>query len=284
LSPNRGDAGEGTNRSGESTGESTSDGERSNRGSQSREIRCRGCDFDYPESADGAEGTAQVIVETDEQGQVISVTLSGSSGNPELDRAALEQARERVRLEGAKAGESYPIEVDFVQPGSEAAERVEERGSRNSITVSEPEPEPAPAAESPGTPETAANESPSPEPLSEPATAEPSLSPEAQPSSPDAANSQQPNSEQPSDADTLLNPPANPPTLPEALSPEPVPELAPEPAPEPEAEFIPEPEPAYVPELEPAPIAEPEPAYIPELESAPIAEPDFAPSSSESVE
>ncbi|NJR64574.1 MAG: TonB family protein [Leptolyngbyaceae cyanobacterium CRU_2_3] len=97
--------------------------DRPTRNSGSRQVSCRGCDFDYPESANGVEGTATVRVETDDRGRVVSVTLSGSSGNAELDRAALEQARERVRLRGARAGESYPIQVDFVQPGSDADRR-----------------------------------------------------------------------------------------------------------------------------------------------------------------
>lgn len=126
---------------GEGVGDRPTDGGTSDRpSSRSREITCRDCEFDYPDSADGAEGSAQVVVETDDQGRVVSVTLSRSSGNAELDRAALEQARERVRLDGARAGESYPIEIDFVQSGSDAERRAREQGTRESITISEPVP------------------------------------------------------------------------------------------------------------------------------------------------
>lgn len=126
---------------GEGAGDRPTDGGTSDRpSSRSREITCRDCEFDYPDSADGAEGSAQVVVETDDQGRVVSVTLSRSSGNAELDRAALEQARERVRLDGARAGESYPIEIDFVQFGSDAERRARDQGTRESITVSEPVP------------------------------------------------------------------------------------------------------------------------------------------------
>ncbi len=144
---------------------------------RSREITCRGCDFDYPESANGAEGTAQVVVETDAQGRVVAVMLSRSSGNAALDRAALEQARRRVRLSNARAGESYPIDVDFVQPDSDAAQRARERSDRRSITVLDPEP----VVETPSsTP--AANSSPVPEPtlsVEQLPTLEPSTEPES---------------------------------------------------------------------------------------------------------
>lgn len=249
--------------------ETTPTENRSEQGSRSREISCRGCDFDYPESADGAEGTAQVVVETDERGRVLSVTLSESSGNAELDQAALEQARERVRLQGARAGESYPIEIDFVQPNSEAAERVQERGDRRSITVSEPEPAPA-AAETPApeTPTTAGNQSP-PEPAP---IVEPSASPEPEPSSSGASDAEQSN-----ETDPLLDAPVPEPesNAPE-LAPEPEPELnaAPEPEPVPvlEPEFAPEPVPLLEPEFVPEPV--PEPEFIPELAPAPSSVPE----------
>ncbi|GAB4384566.1 MAG: hypothetical protein Kow00121_48270 [Elainellaceae cyanobacterium] len=234
-------------------------GDDSGQGGQ-REVRCRGCDFDYPESANGAEGTAQVVVETDEQGRVISVTLSGSSGNPELDQAALEQARERVRLQGARAGESYPIEIDFVQPGSEAAERAEERGDRTSITVSDPEP----AAETPelADPATATNQSPEPQP---------SISPEPGAESPSGAVIETP--------EPLVTPEGGmaPEPEPSSVSPEATPEATPDAA----IETL-EPEPALVPELpweaepsfETTPDLEPEvpvaPEPIPEVISEPV--------------
>jgi TonB family protein len=221
------------------------------RGNRSREISCEGCNFDYPEQARGAEGTAQVIVETDDQGRVVSVTLSQSSGNPELDRAALEQARERVRLEGAGAGESYPIDIDFVQPGSRAADRARERGDRRSITVSEPDPEPTIVDVL--TPETPASED---EPLLE---AEPSVPSESTPApTPDPAAS--PAS---SDLLDLLNQPQSDPEPPQEL-----PEAEPF---EEEAEVLPptDPLPEFVPEPEPIP----EPTVIPEPE--PVPDPGF---------
>ncbi|MBE9182842.1 TonB family protein [Oculatella sp. LEGE 06141] len=255
----------------ESTRPGNGEGDRPNPGRGSREISCRNCNFDYPESANGAEGTAQVIVETDERGRVVSVTLSGSSGNPELDRAALQQARERVRLDGATAGESYPIEIDFVQPNSEAAERVRERGDRRSITVSDPEPTTAESSE-PETPETVANPS-APEPS---VPAEPSASPEAEssPSSPV-------DSESPDNVDGLEEPapdiplPSEPSNSPEAApAPAPAPEAAPAPAPIPEAAPAPAPAPAPIPEAAPAPAPAPAPVPAPAPAPAPLPLPD----------
>ncbi|NJO74439.1 MAG: hypothetical protein HC833_12175 [Leptolyngbyaceae cyanobacterium RM1_406_9] len=95
--------------------------------------------------------------------------LSSSSGNTELDRAALRQSREQVRLRGTRPGDTVRLEFEFVQPGSEAAEQARIRGNRRSITVSDPEPV---ATETPETvpetepPESASRRSPNPESFS----------------------------------------------------------------------------------------------------------------------
>ncbi|NJO66648.1 MAG: TonB family protein, partial [Leptolyngbyaceae cyanobacterium RM1_405_57] len=205
-------------------GNRTGDDDRPQQGSRSREVSCRNCDFDYPESADGAEGTAQVVVETDAQGRVVSVTLSGSTGNAELDRAALEQARERVRLQGARAGESYPIVIDFVQPNSEAEQRVRERGDRRSITVSDPEPATA------ETPSTTSNQSPE----SEPGEAiEPAATPEPEPSAnptPESEPTRATDAEQPDYTNTPEQT-TEPDTPPDAPTPAPIPTPTPRPLP-----------------------------------------------------
>lgn len=253
-----------------SPGPGAGEAENNEQGNRSREITCQGCNFDYPEQARGAEGTAQVIVETNDEGRVVSVTLSRSSGNPELDRAALEQARQRVRLEGAGTGESYPIDIDFVQPGSEAAERVRERGDRRSITVSDPEPE------LPETNETAESEipdtvespesdpptgvTPSPEvtssPEADPSTIpQPTLTPDSAPSpSPDLPTADTEPFDQPREAEPSpeFDLPAEVPASPEPLNWSP-------PSPEYTPEYTPSPE--FLPELnfEPVPASSPEP-------------------------
>lgn len=58
--------GEGTGTE-EETG--TEESDHSAQNSRSRKIVYSGCDFDYPESTNGAEGTAQVIVEANGQGR-----------------------------------------------------------------------------------------------------------------------------------------------------------------------------------------------------------------------
>jgi TonB family protein len=227
-----------------------------NRGSRSREITCRGCDFDYPESADGAEGRAQVIVETDAQGRVVSVMLSRSSGNAELDRAALEQARRRVQLNNARAGESYPLDIDFVRPNSDAARRVRERGDRRSITVSDPEP----VAETSPTPTTATNQSPAPQSSESTGSSTPSVTPEPSvtPSPSGAANSAQPTRNDSLPESTSEPEPASPPPAPEPSNSQP-PAPASPPAPEP-ASPPPAPEPSN--SQPPAPASPPAPEPV----------------------
>jgi hypothetical protein len=171
------------------------------------------------------------------------VTLSRSSGNPELDRAALEQARERVRLEGAGSGESFPIDIDFVQPGSRAADRARERGDRRSITITEPDPEPT-IVDVPNSETSPDNDSPVLE--AEPSPVESSPTPTPEPATA---------SETPDLLDLLNQSEAAP-------EPQDLPETAPS-AEEtnelPPIESVPE----FVPELEPEFI--PEPTYTPEL-------------------
>jgi TonB family protein len=156
------------------TNRSDAGGDRPASTTRSREITCRGCNFDYPDRANGAEGTARVIVETDADGRVVGVTLARSSGNAELDRAALQQARQRVRLNNARAGESYPLDIEFVRPGSSSASRNRPQNDRRSITVTETVPaEPAP------TPAAATN--PAPSPSQSPASSAESPSPQTAP-------------------------------------------------------------------------------------------------------
>lgn len=260
-------------------GTQPSGGDRAGQGSRSREITCRGCDFDYPESANGAEGRAQVIVETDSQGRVVSVTLSRSSGNAELDRAALEQARRRVRLDNARGGESYPLDIDFVQPNSDAARRARERGDRRSITVTEPEaaasPSPAAATRQPTAPTPQDDDAPAatatPAPEVEPSSAAspsapapaPGADTEARPAppprSPRPSPASTPRSPQPADPEPAPSPaghsqpaaPATPPTpaprAPEPTAPARMRKPATEPRPEPARQEAPRP-PAAAPE------------------------------------
>ncbi|MFN3925878.1 MAG: TonB family protein [Pseudanabaenaceae cyanobacterium] len=59
-------------------------------------VQCVRCDKpEYPAEARnrGLQGQARIAVDVDSQGQVVNVHLVESSGHPELDRAAVEQAR-----------------------------------------------------------------------------------------------------------------------------------------------------------------------------------------------
>lgn len=235
-------------------------------GHQSREITCHGCNFDYPDDANGAEGTAHVMVETDDQGRVVSVTLSRSSGNAELDRAALEQARRQVRLENARAGEMYPIEIDFVQPNSEAAERVQERGDRRSITVSDPvveAPETAEGTPEAETPETAGRQSPDAEPTATETPSSSSASESSGTPEPPSTPSSTPDSDETNRLDT--EEPATPPSASEETPsrPEPSNSSAPTPTPTPSPTHTPAPAPTPTPTPTPAPAPTPTPAPAP---------------------
>ncbi|BAU40267.1 TonB family protein [Leptolyngbya sp. O-77] len=241
------------------------EGSRSRGGSQSREITCRGCDFDYPDQANGAEGTARVVVETDASGRVVSVMLSRSSGNAELDQAALRQARERVRLNNARAGESYPLDIEFVQPGSRSASQARQRGDRRSITVTDP----APAADTPSAPATATQQppTPTPSPSSQPSTAAPaaatSPSPAALPNASPTEPSSSPASVQaePTPASSPAPTPASVPSRPAS----PAPARSPSATPAARPSATPRPAPAARPS---APAERPRPAI--ERNNAPI--------------
>jgi len=258
------------------------EGDRPNPGSSSREISCRGCDFDYPEEADGAEGQAQVVVETDEQGRVISVTLSRSSGNAALDRAALQQARERVRLNNARAGESYPLEIDFVQPNSDAARRAQERGDRRSITVNDPEPI---VTESPTPPTNPVEQADQVTPDEAPSSPELPVTSSPQPSStPNATqDEEQPQENRPeSTTPEVVTTPETP--DPVQSSPSPRPSSSPAPSPTPSVRPSPAatrspaaPQPAAAPPERPAPPPPSAPPPPPPVNTAPPPRPVSAP-------
>jgi TonB family protein len=177
VAPSRAGSGLGSDsdeRPGSRLGEEHGSGESTDnppgRGRRSREITChRGCDDpDYPASANGAEGMVEITFVINAQGQSEPI-LSRSSGNTELDQAALRQAREQVRLRGTRPGDTVRLEFEFVQPGSEAAEQAQTRGNRRSITVSDPEPGAAETSETvpeTGSPESASHRSPNPDPFS----------------------------------------------------------------------------------------------------------------------
>ncbi|NJK28284.1 MAG: energy transducer TonB, partial [Coleofasciculaceae cyanobacterium SM2_3_26] len=110
-------------------------------GRGSRTVGCRRCrQPDYPEELrrQGVEGEPVVRVEFDDRGRVIGVILERSSGNPALDRAAMDAARDWRMDSGGKGGQ-VSVEIPFVIEGSEEYERVRERGDRRSVEIQDEE-------------------------------------------------------------------------------------------------------------------------------------------------
>ncbi|MFE4106870.1 energy transducer TonB [Almyronema epifaneia] len=159
-------------RSGSNDAEASGSDGRGRRGA-ARTVSCRRCDRpDYPESAlnDGVEGNPQIEARYDANGNVVSVTLVRSSGNAELDRAALEAAQGYEFDTGGQQG-SIPIEIDFAVEGSRRYRETQRRGERRSVEVASPEP---PAASS----------SPAPTARNRPAEEAETDASESQPSTP----------------------------------------------------------------------------------------------------
>jgi TonB family protein len=289
--------------SGAGSGEQTGSGEGRNRpeprptpaarSSSPQQIECRDCpDPDYPEAAEGAEGKVRVNVDVDENGNVVGVILTGSSGNAALDQAVLETVRERYEFNGVGAeGASIPVEVDMTLEGSEANRAAHEQGERREVSI----PSNEPVAEEPLVPqspqEAAAPTAPSVEDSPLPQTPLPQTPQEA--TAPAAPSLPVPVESSPAAAPespaSVASPAANPPAasdLPSAI--ETVPEIPlsaplsepgftePEPASEPVPATV-EPvgeAPAEVPAFtEPEPVyTEPEPASLPPVEAAPALE------------
>ncbi|PSB05390.1 hypothetical protein C7B76_31605, partial [filamentous cyanobacterium CCP2] len=151
-------------------------------GSGSRQVGCRSCPRpEYPESAldAGAEGQVSVSVDVGPDGRVIGVTLTGTSGNPDLDQAVLQTIREQYQFEGvSEGGETIPVVVDMTIQGSERNRRARQQGERTEIEL--PGSEPPAQAESPVEPpiEPALR---TPDPETPAVTPDPAASPEAAP-------------------------------------------------------------------------------------------------------
>ena len=112
-------------------------------------MACQNCVRpEYPESAleSGAEGQPVVSVDINPDGSVRSVTLTRSSGNPAIDQAAIQAAR-NSRFQPVSGGASVPIEYDLTIEGSRRNREAQRRGERQSVEVpTEPSPTPEAAA------------------------------------------------------------------------------------------------------------------------------------------
>ncbi|NJN21582.1 MAG: energy transducer TonB [Leptolyngbya sp. RL_3_1] len=123
-------------------GNATEDSRGNGEGRGSRTVRCRSCARpSYPADAlaDGVEGEAKVSVQFDANGNVIGVTLERSSGNPELDRAALASAQQWQFDSGGQSG-SVSVEIPFVIEGSDRHQEAQRQGDRESATLPDPDP------------------------------------------------------------------------------------------------------------------------------------------------
>lgn len=107
-----------------------SDTNPSDRGSNSRGLVCRDCpEPNYPRSARrrGIEGDTRLTFDVDEKGRATNVRVARSSGNEELDRAAVEAAQ-RWRLDSsASRRQNVSSTVAFELEGSRRQRQNRER-------------------------------------------------------------------------------------------------------------------------------------------------------------
>ncbi|MBD1874930.1 TonB family protein [Nodosilinea sp. FACHB-131] len=254
--------------SGNGTGSGSGSGSGSGTGQGSRTVACQNCVRPaYPQSAldAGAEGQPMVSVDINPDGSVRSVTLTRSSGNPAIDQAAIQAAR-NSQFQPVSGGASVPIEYDLTIEGSRRNRDARRRGDRQAVELP---PEATP------TPETAATE-PSPEPTTTPAppvdAAEPAPTP-----TPSATSEPEPAEPEPVETEPAEAEPAEPaepePAKPEPVEPEPAPASPPpvqSPTPPPAPSAPPAPVPAAPAAPPPAPVAPPSP---PPASPPPAAEP-----------
>ncbi|MGB6013662.1 MAG: energy transducer TonB, partial [Nodosilinea sp.] len=217
-----------------STGTSNGDNpsaSRNGQGQSSRTVACQNCVRpSYPQSAldAGAEGQPTVSVDINPDGSVRSVTLTRSSGNPAIDQAAIQAAR-NSRFQPVSGGASVPIEYDLTIEGSRRNRDARRRGDRQAVELlPEPTPTPATATTKPD-PESTETEPTQPVDAAEPVVQSP---PEPEPV-------EEPEAPEPVEPEPASPEPVNPPPVQAAPPPSPpAPSTTPPPAP---AAPIPEP-------------------------------------------
>jgi TonB family protein len=98
--------------------------------SSSGRLGCRTCSKPkYPESARKRrlEGKAEIKVDVDSKGNVTNVRLAQTSGHAELDKAAVEQARNWKFNTPNGAAQGVTAKVDFAIEGSKRSRQIRER-------------------------------------------------------------------------------------------------------------------------------------------------------------
>ena len=107
--------------------------------SRPRTVACRRCPKpSYPRRAldAGAEGTVNIMVDINSNGDVTSASLVGSSGYSSLDQAALSTVRRRWRFQPIRGGASgVVISVVMTIDGSNLNRRAREQGDNTSVEV-----------------------------------------------------------------------------------------------------------------------------------------------------
>lgn len=114
-------------------------GNRDTTGAGDGGVACRSnCKPLYPESArrQGEEGQPQLRIDIGSDGKATNIRLARSSGNRELDEAALRGAR-RAKYKAPSGGrQGVLVKVDFAIEGSERHRQLQERRKRNEVARS----------------------------------------------------------------------------------------------------------------------------------------------------
>ncbi len=127
-----------------------------NTGSSSGRLACRTCSKPkYPENARKRklEGKAEISVDVDNKGNVTNVRLARTSGHAELDKAAVEQARNWKFNAPNGAAQGVTAKVDFAIEGSKKSrqnrERRRQRAARKQSVASSQNPPTTPVVRTP---------------------------------------------------------------------------------------------------------------------------------------
>lgn len=125
-------------------------------GSPSGRLACRTCSKPkYPENARKRklEGKAEISVDVDSKGNVTNVRLARTSGHAELDKAAVEQARNWKFNAPNGAAQGVTAKVDFAIEGSKKSrqnrERRRQRAARKQSVASSQNPPTTPVVKTP---------------------------------------------------------------------------------------------------------------------------------------
>lgn len=121
----------------QTTSSGAGSGNRDATGSGDGGVACRiNCKPLYPESARrrGEEGQPQLRIDIGSDGKATNIQLARSSGNRELDEAALRGARWAKYKAPSSGRQGVLVKVDFAIEGSERHRQLQERQKRREVT------------------------------------------------------------------------------------------------------------------------------------------------------